>query len=486
MTGRPPLPCSAYLVAGLGRAGTAALAALSRHPAAERVVAWDEASTPLTRAGARTARRTGVEVVLGGDGLDALSKAGPNVTIIKSPGIYPDIPLLRAARVNGVQVLDELELGWRLSDAPMVAVTGTNGKSTTCALVLEVLHAAGERASSAGNTEFGPPLSGIAADGWVVCEASSFQLEASPSFQPDVAVFTNLTLEHLARHRTMERYGAAKRGMFIGSERTAGTSIINIDDPFGRGLAGEVGTAGGAVVTYGFAADADMRVEAASWDIRTAALRLCTPRGVVELETQLPGEHNARNVAAALAVGHALGFPARASADALSHVKAPPGRWEVIDNDRPFDVVVDYAHTPDGIYQALSAVRSILAARGTGALITVFGAVGVRDPDKARESGRLVRALSDHLILTTGTTAGDPRIPRLQELIAAAGEGGTLEIILDREAAIWRAVAVASAGDVVLALGLGALGRLILDRTGAVRQLDDREVARAALRALPV
>lgn len=248
----PSLPRGPYLVIGLGRAGSAAAEALIALAAAQPVIAWDSAEDGPVRQVARRLRRHGVEVWLGGDGIAALEAAGVEATVVKSPGIYFDIPILQLARSRGLQVLDELELGWRLSERPIVGVTGTNGKSTTAKLIASVLEAAGHRAQLAGNTEFGPPLSGATAGDWVVCEASSFQLEASQSFLPDVAVFTNLTLEHLARHSSMERYGAVKRGMFVRGDRSVETAIVNVDDSFGKRLVGELAKAGGVVLSYGF------------------------------------------------------------------------------------------------------------------------------------------------------------------------------------------------------------------------------------------
>jgi len=176
---RASLPAGPFLVAGLGRAGRAAADALLR-VGAGAVWAWDASSNPPQRSAARRLRARGVHVTLGGDGREALDEAGAHVTIVKSPGIFMDVPLLRAARALGVEVIDELELGWGLCAAPIVGVTGTNGKSTTSRLCCAVLEGAGHPVELAGNTEFGPALSAAGCGGWVVCEVSSFQLEASP------------------------------------------------------------------------------------------------------------------------------------------------------------------------------------------------------------------------------------------------------------------------------------------------------------------
>lgn len=465
----------------MGRAGRAAVDALMAVPAAERVIAWDSSTDGAARSAARGLRRRGVEVRLGGDGLAALDAAGSGATVIKSPGIDLRRPLFKSARKRGLEVFDELELGWRLSRSPIVGVTGTNGKSTTAKLITTVLAAAGHRAQLAGNTEFGPPLSAVTTGEWVVCEVSSFQLEATPSFLPDVAVFTNLTPEHLARHTHMESYGAIKRSMFVRGRRTVDTAIVNLDDPFGRALAGDVTRAGGRVLSYGFSAGADVRVEEAVWDMREARQRLQTPDGAIECTTRLPGRYNASNVAAAFAMGHLLGLSARSVSRALNGIGGPPGRWEVIAGPQRFDVVVDFAHNPDGIRQLLETARAVTDRRGGTALRTIFGPTGLHEPEKAREIGRLTRALSDHLVLTTGTLNYDARVVRLDELRRAATGGGALEVVLDRGAAIERVIASARPGDVVALLGMGALGRLVLDAAGTACPFDDRQVARETL-----
>jgi UDP-N-acetylmuramoyl-L-alanyl-D-glutamate--2,6-diaminopimelate ligase len=478
--GPPPMPRGSYLVVGLGRAGSAAADALIAMPDAERVLAWDGSNAGPARQVARRLRRHGVEVWLGGDGIAALEAAGSAAIVIKSPGIYFDIPILERARSLGLQVLDELELGWRLSERPIVGVTGTNGKSTTAKLIAAALEAAGHRPQLAGNTEFGPPLSAATAGDWIVCEASSFQLEAAPSFLPDVAVFTNLTFEHLARHASMERYAAVKRGMFVRAGHSVRTAIVNVDDRFGRRLAADVAKSGGEVLSYGFDAGADVHVERAEWDMREARVSLRTPDGRVECTTKLPGRYNASNLAAAFAMGHALGLPAEGLASRLEGIDGPPGRWEVITELESFDVIVDFAHNPDGIGQLLDTARAVADSRG-GALRAVYGATGRGDPAKARRVGGLARALSDHLILTTGTIPNETRITRLGELRQAATKGGVLELVLDRREAIERAVAVAQPGDVVAVLGLGALAYQVLDVAGTTCPFDDRQVVREAL-----
>ena len=203
-------------------------------------------------------------------------------TVVKSPGIPFQASVIQRALGKGREVIDKLELGWRLNRSPMLAVTGTNGKSTVSGLACCVLGAAGLRAQLAGNTQFGPCLSELAGQtlDWIVCETSSFQLEGCVHLLPELAVFTNLTPEHLGRHSTLRRYGAIEeRRLFINGEVVVPRAVIDIDSPFGCELAADIERHGGLVARVGFASAADYHLESASWDLRLAEMRVRTPRG---------------------------------------------------------------------------------------------------------------------------------------------------------------------------------------------------------------
>jgi UDP-N-acetylmuramoyl-L-alanyl-D-glutamate--2,6-diaminopimelate ligase len=471
------------LVAGLGRAGEAALQALIPRIGCHALAAWDAMEHRELRARAARWRSRGVHVTLGGDGTNALGVLGSLATVVKSPGIDMDAPLLRVAASQGVEVVDELEIGWRMCRAPLVAVTGTNGKSTTCAIIASVLSADGRTVQRVGNTEFGPPLSRAAGVDALVCEVSSFQLEAAPTFLPESAVFTNLSLEHLPRHKTMEAYGHTKQLMFVREGRTCGIAVVNADDAWGRRIIAAVHDVGGHAVSYGFSSGANFRIVDARWTMSKAQTMIWSAGRTITLHSHLPGRHNALNIAAAVAHCRAAGLDPEAIVAGVESAVAPPGRCELIDEGQPFDVVVDYAHTPDGVTQFLSAVRTVTSARGS-ALRTVFGAVGLPDPPKAQGCGEAVGALSDHLVLTTGSAPRSPRIERLRELRDAAQSAPRVDIVLDRRKAIERAILAAAPGDVVAILGLGALTRLILDAVGTVCPFDDRQAARDVLQSL--
>ncbi|HEV7460708.1 MAG TPA: Mur ligase family protein, partial [Solirubrobacteraceae bacterium] len=367
---------------------------------------------------------------------------------------------------------------------PVVAVTGTNGKSTVAALIHAVLQRTGTRSALVGNTRYGPPLS--AAPNWasaLVCEVSSYQLEACPTFVPAVAVFTNLSRDHLHRHGSMARYGDCKRGVFRRGARGVPLAVINADDPFGRRLAHEVRSAGGRCVLYGRHPSADYRIRSCTWTLTDSHIEIATPRGDLALRPSLPGAHNASNVAAALALAGSLGAGDDDAKAGLEEAQAPPGRFESVVAGHPFDVVVDYAHTPDGFRQTLATARRILDDRGHGRLRVVAGTVGGHDPAEQRQSGRILCSNADDLVLTSSNLRGERPLPIVQDMLRGARsvDGATVRVVLDRRAAIGEAVTDARAGDLVLVLGRGALTRQMLDRSGIWHDFDDRAVVRALL-----
>ena len=203
---RPPIPEGPYLVVGLARSGQAAVQALVAR--GERVIAVDSGTPDLGGS------LDGAEVVLGVSGEAFLDQVG---AVVCSPGVPTNAPVLAAARRQGLPVIGELELAWRLVDAPVIAITGTNGKTTTTELVSHVLRTSGVSVAPVGNV--GTAYSSLALPGVeqpevVVCEVSSFQLESATEFLPDVGVLLNLASDHLDRHGTVRDYHQTKLSMF--------------------------------------------------------------------------------------------------------------------------------------------------------------------------------------------------------------------------------------------------------------------------------
>jgi len=484
---RPELPGGPYVIAGLRNAGLAAAQRLVAIAGAGAVAVWDARSSDVIRAAACSLEREGVRVVLGGDGLRLLEGPRSPNCIVKSPGIPPTVPLLTQARRQGVAVIDELELGWRVDARPVVAVTGTNGKSTVASLAVAMLCAAGARPALAGNVYAGPAYTALAHEDGdiVVAEVSSFQLEGCPAFLPEVAVLTNLTHEHLDRHQTMQRYGAVKRRMFVRGDACTPLAVVSVDDSFGARLAKEVRKRGGTVLGFGEIEGADYRLVDCRWTTRAGWLSAETPRGRVELRTRLPGRHNALNALAGLALADALDVPPSRAEAAIGSAPGVPGRFEVIDGDQPFDVIVDYAHNPDGLRRTLEAGRALLAGRGAHArLRVVCSAPRIRNEHQRRMMGQIAASLADRLVLTNERwpqTDAAMDLPTGLEEAAREGPSGRCEVVLDRADAIEHALRAASCGDVVMILGRGEMAGELLDRGGRRCAFDDREAARHAL-----
>ncbi len=478
---RPPLPSGPYLVVGLGRAGFAAARALAGEAGPDSVRVWDSAADTPQHDRAEALRAAGIRVLLGGDGLEMLRGAR---TLVKSPGVSPAVPVVADGVRRGLVLVDELEIGWSLVPAPTVAVTGTNGKSTVSGLCVALLAAHGLEPALTGNTEFGPPLSELAGvpPRLVVAEVSSYQAEFARELAVDAAVFTNLTREHLNRHADIEAYGAAKRRLFVRDDWCVPLAAVNVDDPFGRCLAAEIEDRGGRVLAYGFSEQADYRIVESSWDLHGGELTVEAPDSPVRLRTALPGAHNAANLTAVVALGDGLGLPRPTTVEALAGATAPPGRFEVLDVGRPFDVVVDFAISADALGSVLRTARDAVSGRG-GRLLTVLAVMGRSGPLIAPEVGALAREISDHLVLSASSYRGEPRLVALAELAAGArrARGGSLEVAIDRREAIGRALAAARAGDVVAILGRGPTTREATDTRGGFRPLDDRMVVREML-----
>ncbi len=377
------------------------------------------------------------------------------------------------------------------ADLDIVGVTGTNGKTTTVFLVHAILEAALGSAGMLGTIE--SRVGGVvepvarttpesvdlqatlrrmvtAGDRACAMEVSShaLELERVTGVRFAVAGFTNLTQDHLDFHPDMEHYFAAKARLFC-----AAPGAINVDDPYGRRLAG---IAAGPVLTYGRAEAADVRPHAVEIGPGgTIGLIVSTPRGPVPLDVRLRGGFNVSNVLCAVALAELLELPHAAVRAGIAAVDGVPGRFEPVDAGQPFTVLVDYAHTPDGLSNVLHSAREITSGR----LICVFGCGGDRDRGKRPQMGRVARRLADVAIVTSD----NPRSEDPDAIIAEIMAGVAMDAEPDRRVAIERAVALARPGDVVVIAGKGhEQGQQFADRT---LPFDDRTAAREALAGLP-
>jgi UDP-N-acetylmuramoyl-L-alanyl-D-glutamate--2,6-diaminopimelate ligase len=379
------------------------------------------------------------------------------------------------------------------AELKVVGVTGTNGKTTTAYLTREILGTAGIQTGLMGTVKqvvggveepverttpeaidlqetFRRMIEG--GDRAVAMEVSSHALvlHRADAIRFDVAVFTNLTQDHLDFHQTMEEYFEAKRMLF---EAEPGVRIVNVDDSYGRRLAEEF-----ECLTFSAeGADADYRATDVEFDAGGATF---TVAGRAEVRTGMPGHFNVANALAAFAVAEALGVDAGTAAAGLAAAARVPGRFEPIDEGQGFGVLVDYAHTPDSIENALRAARRLTA----GKLISVFGAGGDRDKAKRPLMGRAGGVLSDLAIVTSDNPRSEDPEAIVAEVAAGAREGDAELIVeVDRHAAIALAVGRAKPGDTVVIAGKGHEQGQEFEG-GRKVPFDDREVARAELRKL--
>jgi UDP-N-acetylmuramoyl-L-alanyl-D-glutamate--2,6-diaminopimelate ligase len=390
----------------------------------------------------------------------------------------------------------------------VVGVTGTNGKTTTAFLLREILEAAGVQTGLLGTVR--QVVGGVeeeverttpeaidlqrtfrrmvdAKDRVCVMEVSShaLALHRVDSVRFEVALFTNLTQDHLDFHGSMEEYFHAKRLLF---EMGPKASIVNVDDPYGRKLAEEFDcvtfSAAGERARIG-ASDVRFDGEGARFTITeplgggeiASEDRYRPPTGVVR--TRLPGHFNVSNALAAFTAATALGVPPDDAAAGLAGAQRVPGRFEPIEEGQDFAVLVDYAHTPDSLENVLGAARELTG----GQLIAVFGAGGDRDRDKRPKMGRAGAALSDLAIVTSDNPRSEDPGAIIAEVLGGVENGVDVEVEPDRRAAIALALGRARPGDTVVIAGKGhEQGQEFAD--GRKLPFDDREVARAELRRL--
>jgi UDP-N-acetylmuramoyl-L-alanyl-D-glutamate--2,6-diaminopimelate ligase len=345
------------------------------------------------------------------------------------------------------------------TSSQVVGITGTNGKTTTTHLLAAVLEAAGRPTGTIGNLNAapgGPPntpegpelqarLAGLrdAGKSAVVMEVSSIALSSGrvDGTRFRLALFTNLSPDHLDHHGTMEAYFAAKARLFEPDLSEA--AVVNVDDPKGRLL-----LAAAAIPTEPYSLADVSDVEA---DLRGTS---CTWRGQ-RLRIPLPGPFNVANALAAATAASILGVDAATIARGLAGAGQVAGRFESVLPGSPVEVVVDYAHTPDGLEQVLSAVRALA---GDGRVVVVFGCGGDRDTAKRPVMGQVAARLADHVVVTSDNPRHEDPLAIIEQVAAGAVAAGTAaEVALepDRRRAIAAALRAAAPGDVVVVAGKG-------------------------------
>lgn len=397
----------------------------------------------------------------------------------------------------------------------LVGVTGTNGKTTVTHLIEHMLAYWGKSVGLIGTlgkrqaaqsssapkkgtfettghtTPMAPELHAMLADmvnektEYLVMEVSSHALEQHRVYGCDfkVAVHTNVTQDHLDYHHTMTRYAEAKSMLFSGLSAGA-TAVINQDDDWASTMKGAC-SAEVNILTYGLNLNREKNSEQAmycatdvTYEIHQTSFMLNTPEGAFPLTVQLAGQFGVYNALAAIASGVGLGIPLPICLEAIQTVSGIRGRFEVV-AQKP-SVIVDYAHTPDGLENVLSAAKRITPK--TGRLVAVFGCGGDRDATKRPQMGRIAEQYADVLVVTSD----NPRTENPQQILSDVVRGiqqfdaTCMSVIEDRRDAIRHAIDLAQPEDVIVVAGKGHEDYQILaDRT---IHFDDREEVQTYLK----
>lgn len=382
----------------------------------------------------------------------------------------------------------------------LVGITGTNGKTTTAYLIASIPEAAGEPVAMTGTVEYRigkerrkagrttPEATDMqrllrqavnvgCRTAVMECSSQAMDFHRCDALEYSVAVFTNLTRDHLDYHQTMENYWYAKQRLFDGRLGTRPKhSVVNVDDPYGVDLANKLESEGLDVIRYAVKAEADVTAREPQFSLEGMRFELHTPAGTREFRSPLVGPPHVYNTLAAVTSGLALGYDLDVITRALAECTGAPGRFERVGHDGDFAVVVDYAHTDDALLNVLRTAREVTRGR----IITVFGCGGDRDRSKRGPMGEAAGSLSDVVILTSD----NPRTEDPHSILSDAEEGiqktgKPYRKIADRREAIHEAVAQARSTDLVLIAGKGHEDYQIIGRE--VFHFDDKEVAREAL-----
>jgi len=427
----------------------------------------------------------------------AVAVATEDVQRVSSKGITL-IEILPGSERRALASVSANFYGHPADSLRLVGVTGTNGKTTTTFLVDSILRAAGHTTGLIGTTGSRTPAGSRAAVNTTpesldlqlmfaeireaggthaVLEASSHALamERLWGCHFAVAIFTNLTRDHLDFHKTFEEYFAAKRLLFKGTGAGApDAAVINADDPY----ATQLGGLARRTLTYGLKGAPDLTAKKLALSFHGLEFTAQTPAGNIEVRSPFVGRINAYNILAAIGAGIALNIPNGKIEEGIANLELVPGRFQRIDEGQPFLVIVDYAHTDDALKNLIATAREL----GPSArIITVFGAGGERDRTKRPLMGEAAGSLSDVVVLTSDNPRGEDPLRIINDVVVGLQKvNAKYRVEPDREQALAMALDEARPGDIVLLAGKGHETYQVL-RDGTV-DFDDREKARAILR----
>ncbi len=385
----------------------------------------------------------------------------------------------------------------------MIGVTGTNGKTTTTYMIQSIFNTMGiscgvigtvgsrfdDKMIPTGATTPEPPelhrlLAQMVSGGVksVAMEVSSHAL-AWHRVEPirfDAAIFTNLTLDHLDFHGSMDKYLQAKQRLFQMLTRSedgmsTGIAVLNGDDPSSTAMAQGIHSQC-KILRFGIEHSTDVYATNLSLTPDGNAFDLISPWGRFRAFVPIPGRYNIMNALSAFTTICGLGYPADQSAAALSSIRSVPGRMEKIDHGQPFMIVVDYAHTPDALEHLLMTLKPLTAGR----LISIFGCGGDRDHVKRPIMGRIAANYSDLTIITSDNPRTEDPIHIIDDILGGLNAVSNYKVVPDRQIAIQKAITIANPGDTVVIAGKGHEDYQIIGREKF--PFDDRIVAKNVLR----
>ncbi len=439
--------------------------------------------------------------------IDAALAAGAVAVVSDDARIAPKDEIAWAQVAHGRRALARLSANFYKRPSEKLAnsgITGTNGKTTTSFLQESILQAAGRKTALIGTVEyhvagkalpaphttpeplelnqmFAEALRNGATES--VMEVSSHALAQQRVFgiPYDVAIFTNLTRDHLDYHGDFDIYYEAKRALFegVGTDPPR-VAILNVEDEYGKKLV-KFSKSRSQVLTYGVATG-DFHAAKVDAGMNGTRFDLVTPSGTVPLWSPLIGRVNVFNIVAASAAAFARNCPPEAISAGVEKLTRVPGRFERVDAGQAFTVVVDYAHTDDALRNLTALAREFVTHAGGGKVITIFGCGGDRDRAKRPLMGEAAGRGSDYVILTSDNPRSEDPMAIINEALPGLEKTKTLYAVEpDRAKAIALAVQKAAPGDIVLIAGKGH-EKMQITREGA-HPFDDVEVARAALHA---
>ena len=433
--------------------------------------------------------------------VEAAVEQGAKIVVLEQDATLPDSYFMHTHVVKVVvpdsrralALISANYFGLPSRELTMIGVTGTNGKTTTTHLVKSILEAAGQRVGLIGTIEYkigdevipashttpeSLELNGMLAQMFksgcqsVSMEVSSHALHQSRVYgiDYDVAVFTNLTQDHLDYHGTMDEYFKAKKILFDSLSEDA-VAVTNCDDEWGMKI---VSTTKGRTISYGVSEKADVRATDIRLSMDGTTFKVRSANKEYSVSSPLVGKFNVYNILSAYSTGIALGYEHEKIASGISSVKNVRGRFERIQSPKGWTAIIDYAHTPDALEKCLRTIHDVLPKENRGRIITVFGAGGDRDKTKRPLMGKIAGSLSDIAIVTSDNPRTEDPQQIINEIVAGIPREAAVSREVDRRTAIHTALQQARAGDIVLIAGKGHEDYQVIGKEK--RHFSDREV----------